>query len=367
MTDLTIRQIRTMLQGRAGELARQLAPNGIERHGLYEAPNPTRADRKAGSFKIKMRGADAGGWVDYAGVNAPFMAGGDRGDVIDLIAYCVCGRDRKRAIAWAKDWLGLATLSAEERARIVRRSQVHAAQAARKADEDEARRRASAFRIFMNARLPLVDTLVETYLASRSIVLGDVQHLSADLRFNAALDYWRDEKRPRLPALVCAIRDRHGNATAVHCTFLAADGSGKAAVVAPKLMLGGVAGGVIRVAHGPSGLEPERWLEEQKAGAGRAPDLLILTEGVEDALTVAEAVPAARVWAATSLGNLGNVYVDHPCIGAVLVCGDNDWGKGQAEAQFERAVETLEARTRHPVRVVRSFWGKDFNDLARAG
>ncbi len=46
----------------------------------YVALNPTRTDRKAGSFKVRLFGDRAGAWADFAT--------GDRGgDVISLAAY----------------------------------------------------------------------------------------------------------------------------------------------------------------------------------------------------------------------------------------------------------------------------------------
>lgn len=376
MNGPTARELRAMLQARAGELARQLAPGGQERHGVYEAPNPTRADRKAGSFKIQTRGPKAGSWTDYAGVNAPFAAGGDRGDVIDLIAYVKCGRDRKQALAWARDWLGLGRLSDAEKRRLTEQAQAIRQRVDQREKDDEERRRRRAFELFMAARPGLIGTLAERYASARGCDLAAIEHLDvSNMRFNPALEWWRGAhvdgrgvRMPgeRFPAIVCGIRNRLGEVTGVHCTFLAPDGRGKAKVEAAKLMYGHVQGGVIRVSHGPSGMTPEQWTDAEADGRAPPAAPLILCEGLEDAWTLAEAVPEARVWAATSLGNLGHAPVDLPCVSSVIVAGDNDWGKGQAVQQFERAVLRLETHGK-PVTVMRSAVGKDFNDMARAG
>jgi hypothetical protein len=370
VSDLSVRQIKTMLQLRAGELARRLAPGGHVSGGLYVAPNPTRNDRHATSFKIHVSGPKAGGWTDYAGVNAAFGAGGDRGDIIQLIAYVETNRDQKAAIRWAKDWLGLASVSQDDRRRWAERAQaISQEQDAREAEE--ARRKTErVLRLFM-AATPGLAGPAATYLAGRAIDLAAIAGLNTtDLRLHPHLEHWRSshvDRRgvrmpgPTLPTIVCGIRKAGGAITAVHCTFLAPDGSTKADVAAAKLMYGDVTGGVIRVSHGPTRTSPEQW-----ADAGVPPSPLIVCEGLEDALTLAEAAPEARVWAATSLGNLGNVPVDHPCISEVIVAGDNDWGKGQAMAQFDRAIAALEARGK-PLTIMRSIAGKDFNDLARSG
>ena len=52
-------------------------PGGLVRGQEYVARNPTRADRKLGSFKINLQ---TGRWSDFA-------TGDSGGDVISLIAY----------------------------------------------------------------------------------------------------------------------------------------------------------------------------------------------------------------------------------------------------------------------------------------
>lgn len=52
-------------------------PGGIMRGQEYIARNPTRADRRLGSFKVNMH---TGRWADFA-------TGDAGGDIISLIAY----------------------------------------------------------------------------------------------------------------------------------------------------------------------------------------------------------------------------------------------------------------------------------------
>ncbi len=53
------------------------APGGITRGSEYVARNPTRADRRPGSFKVNVR---TGRWADFA-------TGDKGGDVVALAAY----------------------------------------------------------------------------------------------------------------------------------------------------------------------------------------------------------------------------------------------------------------------------------------
>lgn len=58
-------------------ILRRLLPDGKTIVGEYVAKNPTRTDRRAGSFKISLR---SGRWSDFA-------TGDAGGDVVSLVAY----------------------------------------------------------------------------------------------------------------------------------------------------------------------------------------------------------------------------------------------------------------------------------------
>ena len=58
-------------------LLRRWLPNGRVVGHEYEARNPTRADRRPGSFRINM---NSGRWADFA-------TGDKGGDVVSLAAY----------------------------------------------------------------------------------------------------------------------------------------------------------------------------------------------------------------------------------------------------------------------------------------
>lgn len=58
-------------------ILRRILPDGKAIGGEYVAKNPTRADRRAGSFKINMH---SGRWSDFA-------TGDTGGDVVSLVAY----------------------------------------------------------------------------------------------------------------------------------------------------------------------------------------------------------------------------------------------------------------------------------------
>ena len=104
---------------------------------------------------------------------------------------------------------------------------------------------------------------------------------------------------------------------AVHRTFLTDDGQ-KAPVKSVKKMWGPYKGTSMRLARGRSGVSPAKAFED-----GVRDDIVIVTEGIEDAITAALQWPDARVMAAGALGNLGSVPI-YPCAGQYIVVQDND-------------------------------------------
>jgi hypothetical protein len=77
-------------------ILRRILPDGKAIAGEYVAKNPTRADRRAGSFKINMR---SGRWSDFA-------TGDTGGDVVSLVAY-VENRSQGDAARLLASMLGL--------------------------------------------------------------------------------------------------------------------------------------------------------------------------------------------------------------------------------------------------------------------
>jgi putative DNA primase/helicase len=200
----------------------------------------------------------------------------------------------------------------------------------RQPDRGDARRTEAALAIWQCAR-PARGTQVAAYLASRGIDLPPPDAL----RVHAGLQHPSGGTWPAMVALVTAGAD--GTPVAVHRTFLARDGKGKAPVDPPKMMLGPCRGGAVRLA------EP-----------GEA---LMVGEGLETCLAAMQATGHAA-WAALSTSGLRSL--DLPAgVRDVIVLADGD------EAG-EAAARGCALRWRRPgrrVRIARPPRGMDFNDL----
>jgi DNA primase len=164
---------------------------------------------------------------------------------------------------------------------------------ARTDDADAQRHRELARRIWCECS-PADGSPVEAYLRHRGVRLPDAPVLR-----------WHP-RCPRtggaLPAMVALMTDaRTGQPTGIHRTFLLADGTGKAPVDKPKMMLGPA--GVIRLAE-PTG-----------EGLG-------LAEGIETALATMQRIGWQPVWAAGSRGGIETFPVLPACTLTIFADGD---------------------------------------------
>jgi putative DNA primase/helicase len=178
------------------------------------------------------------------------------------------------------------------------------------------------------------ETPVATYLRSRQLNLPT----SPTLRFHTGLRHPSGGVWPAMVALVT--HGGSGSRIAVHRTFLARDGGGKAPVDPAKMMLGPCRGGAVR-------------LDEPGA-------VLMVGEGIETCLAAMQATGNAA-WAALSTSGLRTLEL--PCdVRDVIVLADGD-EPGEAAAQDCARRWQREGRR---VRIARPPQGMDFHDLLKA-
>lgn len=202
--------------------------------------------------------------------------------------------------------------------------------ATKQPDMDDAKRTLAAATIW-RASLPAADTPVQSYLVSRGL------HLSPPLilRFHGGLRHPSGGIWPAMVALVT--RGTDDAPQAIHRTFLARDGGGKAPVDPQKMMLGPCRGGTVRL-----------------AASG---DVLMIGEGIETCLAAMQAT-GHPAWAALSTSGLR--ALDLPTeVRNVIVLADGD-DPGEAAA---RDCAWRWKREGRRVRIARPPQGMDFNDM----
>ncbi|WP_164504161.1 DUF7146 domain-containing protein [Granulibacter bethesdensis] len=212
-------------------------------------------------------------------------------------------------------------------------------------------RRADALQMFVQADALIVDTPVDFYLRSRGIDLRRLGAWPRSLRYHPSLYHHPSGKQ--WPAMLAAVTNGTGEHVATHRTWLAPrpdGGWGKAPVENPKMSLGDVFGGCIRLWRGAS----RKALVD--APADERP---VCGEGIETCLSWAVEVPEDRVLATVSLSNFQNLQLPTQIKQiAWLVDGDS---KPMAQRQLQRALNKhIEAGRR--VFTIPSPYGKDFND-----
>jgi putative DNA primase/helicase len=193
---------------------------------------------------------------------------------------------------------------------------------------DEAQRSKAAIAIWRSATPPN-GTLVGTYLISRGLYLPP----PPTLRFHPCLKHPSGGIWPTMVALVTNGTD----GIAIHRTYLARDGAGKAPVEPTKMMLGPCRGGAVRL-----------------AGAG---DVLMVGEGIETCLAAMQA-SGHPAWAALSTSGLRSLELPTN-IRDVIVLADGD-DPGEAAARYCAWRWKREGRR---VRIARPPQGLDFNDM----
>jgi hypothetical protein len=371
----SIDEIKNMLLARVSEVAQHYAPptNGsYQAFGKYFTLNPGRADRSVGSFYIHLSGPDAGKWCDHAVESAP---GVGYGDIIDLIALS-CRCDLKGAVREARAYLGLETLSADDRARREEAARRAAQDRKARADRDKdkaAQRAKQAFAIWASGQEKIRNTPVEEYLRdARGIDLARLGRQPKALRFHPEVYFRHVDPETgeiiegKFPAMLALVNDKRGNTVALHRTYLERCPRSR---VWRKLTVPGASSKKVLGSY--QGAWINIWTGSGPRG-GKAPSLsaahgaqhVYIAEGIEDALSGVCLLPDHRFIAAISLSNMGSLDLPD-CVESVTLIADQD-ENAQARAQLQRAISMHRAAGR-VVRVWQNrTGGKDLNDALRA-
>jgi len=188
--------------------------------------------------------------------------------------------------------------------------------------------------------VPAAGTPAEVYARARGVTVP----LPDSIRF-ARTYAWRDRETgeigPNLPAMLGAVVDGAGELIGLQRIFLADGGRAKARMKNPKRTLGRVLGGALRLA--PPAAE------------------VIVCEGPEDGLTLAQELPGRSVWVALGTAMMPAIQYP-PEVRSIVLAGDNN---AAGRSAVERAALALNdagygVRTMYPEPAF-----ADFNDMLR--
>ena len=322
-----------MLAARVDDVVQAILPNA-RRCGAFLQVGSV-AGEPGKSLFIHGSGPRAGRWED--------AATGEHGDLLDLAA-AVTQSDLRGACDWARGFLGLED-GDRGRGQCRARHKLRAGNERRRAghpqfdvhsqlDEDVNRRAETARRIWSAAE-PISGTASENYLRQRGITL----ELPPTLRHHGALKHCPTGLF--FETLVAAVSGPDGKVQAIQRTYLKIHGTGKAAVSEPRLSLGPMGTGAVRLA--PAG------------------ETLGLAEGVETALSAMELFNVP-VWASLSASRLHRIALPQT-VKCVWLFADHG-GPGIKAANLAIATFTGQGRKvtlRFPPREF-----SDFNDALQA-
>jgi putative DNA primase/helicase len=200
----------------------------------------------------------------------------------------------------------------------------------RQPDQNHAKRSEAALAIWDSA-IPAEGTPVETYLASRGLYVP----APPTLRFHSGLRHPSGGVWPALVALVT--RGSDSTPLAIHRTFLAHDGAGKAPIDPSKMMLGPCRSGAVRLAD--------------------QDDVLMVGEGIETCLAAMQ-VTGHPAWAALSTSGLRTLQLPDAVRNLIILADGDDPGEAAAKECAWRW-----KREGRRVRIARPPRGMDFNDV----
>lgn len=188
---------------------------------------------------------------------------------------------------------------------------------AREEDDAERARDIADARAFWAASEDPRRTPAEVYLRD---VRGITAPLPPSIRFGC-VPVWRDQDTGQwsaaLPAVLCAVYGRSGDVIGLQRIFLRDGGRAKARMRRPKLTLGRIRGGSLRL--------------------GRVRPSIIVCEGPEDGLSLAQELPECSVWPTLGTG-LMPVVEYPPDVTEIVIAGQND---GPGASAVEKAAQAL--------------------------
>jgi len=276
--------------------------------------------RRNGSCVIALTGDRAGDWHEFDG--------GQGGGPLSALeeAEKLSGRD---LFAYAADLVGWLPCAP---------ARVEPAPVAAKPERDPSREIA----FILEHTVAVAGSPAADYLAGRGLA-GLTPH---DLLAHPDLTHW--ESKRGYPAMVGVVRNLTGAPVALHRTYLEVDAEDptrvtKAPVPKPRMMLGKVAGGAVRLAA----INPD-------AALG-------LCEGIESGLAVMTACASLPVWATLSTAGLEQVQLP-PQAHRIVILADHD-SSGAGMRAAEAAAQRLRGEGRRVVIALPPDPDSDFNDV----
>lgn len=301
--------------------------------------------RWPGALTVNIRGPKAGMWKRWST--------GEGGKDLISLYMAAFGVEWKEAIKELAQSLGISSNdNISDKKRIVKIKNDP-----KSIDIDNQKKINKAKELYKKA-IPINGTLAEKYLKEHRHVTGN---LPKDFKFIKAIRHF--DTKEMVPALLAPIKDKDEKMIGIVRIFLNKDGSkynqtfmdeqGNLEKATTKANLGIASHGSVVV---------------QKANIDRT---LWIAEGLETALSVAQAVPNQTVVASLSVQQIKNVPIGFETQ-KVVICADNDPISSQTKESIVKAVDAYLSRGVRvfialPPEIPADMKKYDFNDLLKSG
>ncbi|MBP6103533.1 MAG: relaxase domain-containing protein [Gammaproteobacteria bacterium] len=298
--------------------------------------------RWPGTLSLKLKGDKAGAWARWST--------GDKGYGLVSLYKVVHGVSWKESLKAMAAMCGLSPEMTQHTPPSPKRSPI--AQRNVASEEAAKQERIQWAQTVYKSGIPVVGTLAEKYLREHRSIQGA---LPEDFRYSPALKHL--DTKQLTPALMAPLRDKDHRITGMVRIFLNADGSklearykddqGQWQKATTKANLGIAEHSGVIVQQGQGTL----WV----------------AEGIETALSIAEAMPHQKVMASTSVDRLRTIPVG-PEIHTVVLCADKDEAGSQTFKSLIKAVEHhLSQDKKVFIAMPQGAEKCDFNDLMQQG
>jgi Toprim domain-containing protein len=327
-------EVKRHLAVRIQALAKALFPDGKIQGAEWRGHGPDGA-----TWGVVVRGGKTGFFQNFGSGNGGTSA-------LALIRDAACGGDPQAAYAWALDFLGGEVLATS--------SPITAPASAPKPPKPAA----TGLAKFLGAAKFDWHNPAGLYLQARGIDPNKIAHRPGALRFDPRC--WHADHTVNLPAMLAAVIDPTSRQhIALHRTYLGrnADGTWRKSEAMPaKKVMGSFAGGVIPLTRGAS----KKRFSDAVDG-----ESILIGEGIENTLTVAQFFPELRALSCVAVANLPAVALP-PVFRAVMLIRDRDGENRAVQTARERALVRWDSEGREV-----SVWEppegqKDANDFWRA-
>lgn len=354
---IAVDEIEAMLEDRIEALVAELLPNA--RRAGPEMRCGSLAGEAGQSLAVNVgSGSKRGWWKDFAG--------DDGGDALKLVAAVLFAGDIKKAIAWAKSWLGIddGDPSRIEQHRIEARAQADRRAAA--AEDERLGAVERARKRWLGGRVLVPGDPVTRYLAARGCDPALLPRLPGVLRYHPAVPYgWQG---PEVPAMLAAVVNLAGEIVGVHRTWLDTARNAKAGPDLIGYERDGVPNDPKKVMgrYRDDGAHIPVWKGAHDCTLRDIPEGtdVYVSEGIEDGMTVACADPSLRVIAMISVSNWMGLDLP-PQMGRLILLRQNDPAGSEAAKAIARGITHHRAKGRRVLVVPLPDDVKDINDLAR--